>query len=205
MKTKTVRAAVAVTLLAAAGVTNAGTVISTLGDKDGFGIGVSHGAGFDYSTIGAGDGDGTDVWHDGSLTFVLDYSLPGQITAASVELFSGGFGFEAPAQLYLNGTLVGTLTVGDDIGPLHNSAFKDTFDLTSFSALLTGHDAFEIRLAAGDDDSGALDYAQLTVTGDVVTTVPEPGTNALLAIGLAALVATRRRAKSSGARARRSS
>jgi hypothetical protein len=30
--------------------------------------------------------------------------------------------------------------------------FKDTFDLAPFSMLLTGHDRFEIRLAAGDDD-----------------------------------------------------
>jgi len=205
MKTKSVRAAVAATLLAAAGVTNAVTVVSTLGDKDGFGIGVTSGGGFDYATIGAGDGDGTDVWHDGNLTFALNYALPGQITAASLELFSGGFGLEAPARLYLNGTLVGTLTVGDDVGPLYNYAFKDTFDLTSFAALLTGHDAFEILLAAGDDDAGALDYVQLMVTGDVVTTVPEPETNVLLAVGLLSLVVARRRAKSAGARARPSS
>jgi len=205
MKTKSVRAAVAATLLAAAGVTNAVTVVSTLGDKDGFGIGVANGSGFDFEALGAGDGDGTDVWHDGKLSFALNYALPGQITAASLELFSGGFGLEGPARLYLNGTFVATLTIGDDVGPLYNYAFKEIFDLTSFAPLLTGHDAFEIRLAAGDDDSGALDYAQLTVTSDVVTTIPEPATNVLLGVGLLSLLLVRHRAKWSGASARRSS
>jgi len=205
MKTKSVRAAIAATLLAAAGVTNAVTVVSTLGDKDGFGIGVANGSGFDFEALGAGDGDGTDVWHDGKLSFALNYALPGQITAASLELFSGGFGLEGPARLYLNGTLVGTLTVGDGVGPLYNYAFKDIFDLTSFAPLLTGQDAFEIRLVAGDDDSGALDYAQLTLTSDVVTAVPEPATNALLAVGLLSLLLVRQRVKWSGASARRSS
>ena len=202
MTTKTVRAAIAAALLAAAGVTNAVTVVGTLGDKDGFGIGVTSGAGFDFEAIGAGDGDGTDVWRDGNLSFTLSYALPTASTAASLELFSGGWGLAAPASLYLNGTLVGHLTVGDDVGPLYNYAFKDTFNLTSFAALLTGHDVFEIRLAAGDDDSGVLDYAQLSVTGDVASPVPEPETTLLLAVGLMSLVAARRRSKGSAASAR---
>src|SRR5678815_2874307 len=94
MKTKSVGAAVAAVLLAAAGVTNAVTVESLLGDKDGFGIGVSNADGFDFSAIGAGDGDGTDVWHDGNLTFTLDYALPSPVTAATLELFSGGWGLD---------------------------------------------------------------------------------------------------------------
>jgi len=199
MKTKNVRAAVAAIALVAAGTTNAVTVVAALGDKDGFGLGIVHGGGFDYSAIGAGDGDGTDVWRDGNLSFVLDHALPGSIAGASLELFSGGFGLDAPARLYLNGTWVGTLTVGDDAGPLYNYAFKDTFDLAPFSMLLTGHDRFEIRLAAGDDDAGVLDYAELTVTSDLVTAVPEPATNVLLAVGLLSIVGVARRAQSRAA------
>ncbi len=204
MKTKTVRAAVAAALLATAGAAHAVTIVSGIGDQDGFGLGVSSGAGFDFDAIGGGDGDGTDVWRGGNLAFTLSYALPQQVSVASLELFSGGWGLDMPPSLYLNGTFVGLLSDGDDVGPLYNYAFKDTVDLTSYASLLTGHDVFEIRLAAGDDDSGALDYAQLTVTGNIATSVPEPETYALLAMGILSLVAARRRSKTVGAPARRS-
>jgi len=197
MRTRSVRRSIAVAALCLAGAANAVDVVSAIGDQDGFGIGVTDGAGFDFEAIGAGDGDGTDVWHDGNLTFTLDYALPGAVTAAGIELFSGGFGLDAAPQLYLNGTFVGTLTDGDDAGPLYNYAFKDVIDLTPFASLLSGHDVFEIRLAAGDDDGGVLDYAKLTVSGEAVAVVPEPATNALLAAGLLALAALQRRARRS--------
>jgi hypothetical protein len=195
MKTKFVMTLAAVLCLALAGAANAVTVVTLLGDQDGFGLGVPGGAGFDFDAIGSGDGDGTDVWHDGNLTFTLDYARPAAITAASVELFSGGFGLDASPRLYLNGTFVGLLSDGDDVGPLYNYAFKDVVDLTPFAALLTGHDLFEIRLATGPDDSGVLDYAQLTVAGDAIAAVPELATNALLSAGLIALAALQRRTR----------
>ena len=181
---------VAVTL----GTAQAATSVSLIGDKDGLGLGLTSGDGFNYNLIGSGDGDGTDVWHDGNLAFVHDYAPSGPITSASLELASGGWGFEGLPSLYLNGSFVGHLTSGDHStgGPVLNYLFKDTFDLTPFAALLTGHDTFEVRLVAGDDDAGALDYSQLTVSTNVAA-VPEPSQLALIGIGLAAIPILRRR------------
>ena len=189
------RGLAAVLLAASVGSANAVDIVSLVGDKDGFGIGAVSGGGFDFDLIGAGDGNGTDVWRDGNLVFVHDYTLPTSIAAASLELVSGGWGLDAAASLYLNGTYVGNLSVGDNTatGPVLNYAFKDVFDLTPFKSLLTGHDSFEVRLVDGDDDSGALDYSQLTVTTAVIGVVPEPSTYALTGLGLSALFAARRR------------
>ena len=186
---------IAAALALAVGAAGASTVVSTVGDKDGLGLGLANGDGFNFRLVGPADADGTDEWHDGNFSFVHDYALAGPITSASIELFSGGWGLDAPAGLYLDNTFVGNLTDGDDVGPLYNDAYKDIFDLTPFAALLTGHDTCEIRPPRGIDDTGALDYAQLTVTTAGVTAVPEPGTHALVALALVALVTVRRRRK----------
>ena len=149
-------AAAAPAMAAAVGATTAAaaTLVSLVGDKDGLGLGLASGDGFGFSLIGPADADGTDTWHDGNLSFVHTYAVPGAITSASLEIFSGGWGRDAPAGLYLNATFVGNLTEGDDVGPLFNHAFKDVFDLTPFAALLTGHDSVGIHPAFPLPDGG---------------------------------------------------
>ena len=189
-------AAAALAMAAAVGVTTAAgaTLVSLVGDKDGLGLGLASGDGFDFHQVGPVDVQGTDQWHDGDFSFVHDYALAGPVASARLEVSSGGWGLRKPASLFLLdgtpvGTLVGYLTDSDD--PLF--LFRDVFDLTPFTALLSGNDRFEIRPAEGLGDAGALDYSQLSVTFGPAAAVPEPSGPALLGLALAALAASTRR------------
>lgn len=74
-------------------------------------------------------------------------------------MFSGGWGLDAPAQVFLSNQLVGSLTVGDgSVTPNgDNLAFRDVSSLDASLALLTGSGLFEIRTAYVDDH-GALGF-----------------------------------------------
>jgi hypothetical protein len=190
MKLRTALGALAISTLAIANANAAVGVVSLVGDKDGLGIGVTNGEGFDFNLILAEPPDVqfTDFWWTGDLDIVHDYKLPTSFTSASLELFSGGQGLGGPSSVYLNGVFVGDLTLGEGVGPLYNYAWKDTFDLTPHLALLTGHDTVEIH-TADPLDSWALDYSQITISA-----VPEPSTYALMALGAAGIgLALRRR------------
>ena len=189
-------AAVALAMAAAVGATTAAaaaTLVSLVGDKDGLGLGLASGDGFDFDLVGPVDVQGTDDFSFGNFSFVHDYALAGVITSASLEIFSGGLGRNALSSVFFNGTLIGNLTDGDDVGPLYNYAFKDVFDLTPYAALLTGHDSVEIRPASPLLDGGAVDYSQLSVTIGPAAAVAEPSGPALVGLALAALVASTRR------------
>ena len=188
-------AAVALATAAAVGATTAAaaTLVSLVGDKDGLGLGLASGDGFDSDLVDPGDGDGTDKFLTGNFLFVHDYALAGAVTSASLEIFSGGLGRNALSGVFLNGTFIGNLTDGDDVGPLYNYAFKDVFDLTPFVALLTGHDSVEIHPASPLLDGGAVDYSELSVTFGPAAAVAEPSGAALAGLALAALAASARR------------
>lgn len=175
--------------VAASLATSAFAVESQIGDQDGFGIGVVDGQGFSYSDVGSGDGDGTDVWQFSTQSYVFDYSLPAGALTASLEVFTGGQGLNGLTSVFINSQFVGTLTDGDDVGPSYNYAWKDTFDLTPFAGLLTGHDTLRFQTAQSGD-GWVLDYAKLTVTA-----VPEPATYGMVLAGLAAVGVFARRRK----------
>jgi len=195
---QSIKSLVATMALVATGAVTAAPVVSLVGDKDGLGLGLVSGDGFSFADVGPADGDGTDEWIFGGMSTLHMSSWTGTLVSASLELFSGGWGLDSQAQVYLNGTLVGLLSNGDDSGPNGNAAFLDSFDLTPFLSALTGNDSVEIR-TSNPDDGGALDYSQLTLQVRDATgggnDVPEPATLALVSLALAGAVALRRRSR----------
>lgn len=187
MNFRFVTLAAAVSLAAFAGTASA--TVSQIGDADGFGIGATNGTSFNWAAVGAGDGNGTDAWQFGTQSYTHNYAMPVGATFASLEVFTGGQGLNGLTSVFLNDTLIGTLTDGDNAGPGYNYAWKDTFNLTPYLGLLTGHDTVKFQTVEGGD-GWVLDYSKLTVSA-----VPEPSSYAMLALGLGGLAAVARRRK----------
>ena len=177
-------------ILAIGSVAQADTVIVDLhGDKDGFGIGVMDGEGFDWNDItGVSDSDGTDEWLFGTRFWSHTYdvsSLDGPIIEASIEIFHGGDGSYVPSEVFVNDVSVGFLTDADDAG---NYAALDTFDLApDIIAKLTGNDTIEVQTVS--IDGWVLDYSELRVSS-----IPDPATVLLLGIGGLGLLHRRKNA-----------
>lgn len=53
--------------------------------------------------------------------------------------------------MLIDGQLLGTLTDGDDVGPMYNYAWRNTFDLSSFLALLDGSNTLTFQTISGGD------------------------------------------------------
>ena len=162
-------------------------VLGSLGDKDGYGIGATHGASFDFSSVGAGDGDGTDVWVFGDQSFTMTVNTAGVASAPALqlEIGHGGDGLGALTKVFIGATQIGVLTDGDDAGPGYNYYFRDVLDLTPYKALLTGSTTLRFDVATSGD-GWALDFIELKA-------VPEPSTVILFLAGLLGLGLLRRR------------
>lgn len=186
--------ALALTVLGSAA--QAGIVESRFGATDGLGIGLTSGGTFEFFDLINPQPDGTNEWVEGSFTAQLSASWNGTLTGASLEIFSGGWGFGGDASVYLNNQFVGSVTNGDgeQTGLFVNTAWLDSYDLASLLAQIGNDNTIEIRtLDAGD--FGSLGYIKLTLqTQDAAgNTVPEPASIALAGVALAGVLLTRRR------------
>lgn len=162
-------------------VSAAPTLTSIIGDKDGFGLGVTDGQAFNYNLVGSGDGDGTDVWMWGDKSWVhtLDLSqLDGPITSASLEIFHGGDGWYSTSEVFVNDVFVGYLTDAEESST--NLASLDILDLTPYISLIGTSNILTIEVSRSGD-GWVLDYSELTVNSSVV---PAPGASILVGIGL---------------------
>jgi MYXO-CTERM domain-containing protein len=187
--------ALGIALSFGASLATAATVETRFGALDGLGIGLASGDSFEYGNLINPQADGTNDWVGGGFTASLaSISWSGSLTGASLQVFSGGWGFGGNAGVYLNNQLVGELTNGDSGAGDLSYAYLDSFDLAAFLGLIAADNAVEIR-AVDPDDGGSLGYIILTLQtqGATGNTVPEPASAALAAVALAGVLLTRRR------------
>jgi hypothetical protein len=196
-------------LLAMAMAAGAAPVVATVGQHDGFGSGVAGQSGDSFVSFFVADGgptgSETDRVYSSEVTLGFDYDIQGAVVqAATLRLFTGGWGVYGRAQVSVNGRSVGQLTDGDDpLAQDPESAWLDVFDLSPLLSLLQldGSDAVTISIIQADAsdpapvfDFGAIDFGilELTVASDSGGTIPEPASLALTVLGFAVAGVARR-------------
>lgn len=178
------------------GAANAALISSTVGDADCFGLGGacadgdlwSDGLGgvffTDYQTVG--DPSHTDSWFVGDRAWEHLYSLGGEApVAAFLDLLIAGFADIGSVDLLAGATVIATYDFADQFQSVH--ALTVAVPL----GLIDGATSFS--LSGPGDDGYIIDYSTLRITTE--GTVPEPAPIALIGIGLAGLLCSRRRTK----------
>lgn len=189
---------VGVLALVLAGTAAATPVVSLVGADDGLGIGLTVGADFfPFELVNPGP-NGTGEWRADALPMVHDKPFTGTLSSATLEIFSGGWGYLSPVAVRFNGHLIGELTSTDPsvIGGGANRTVLDSFDLSSHLDWVTGYDTVSFDVL-NVDDFGAIGFSRLTLqvndTTGGGTGVPEPAMFALAALALAGVALQRRR------------
>ena len=174
-------------------IANAGLITDLIGDKDCFGLGGICSDGDHYVTdLGGsfftdnrtlGEVLGVDEWDTTSglggpiFTFGLDL---GGATAlsASIELFTAGIDLAPGADFLFNGVSIGSYF---EVAGTNNEAATLIFNVPI--GLLLNPDNLTLSLSS-EGDGFIIDYIELSVITES-TSVPEPTTLVLLALGIA--------------------
>jgi hypothetical protein len=179
---------------------NADLITSSVGDEDCFGLGGICADGDKFVDLGgtffadyrdAGDlasAPHTDYWNSpGVQSWTHNYVLTGGTPiSASLDLFIAGVADIGPVSFFADNSLIATFD------------FPGLFDTAHFLTvavplvLIDGSTMFLIGPSEGD--GYIIDYSTLRVE-TTTTSVPEPGTLALLGIGLLGMGMTRRKKK----------